>query len=132
MTYSKDNQITKYVKGYGFMSFAKNLGSKYGEKFLNKGISASKRIKDTGNFIKNSACKFNPSKYGKILKNQGSEFGKVAGKRILTKSAEATGALIGSKIADKITSIKVKDKPHEIIEEEEIIIPPEKKTENFT
>ena len=100
MTYSKDNQIRKYVKGYGFMSFAKNFGSKYDQKFLNKGISASKRIKDKGNFIKNSASKFNQSKYGKILKikdlakglkNQGSEFGKIAGKKILlTKSAEAT------------------------------------------
>ena len=38
-----------------------------------------------------------------MLKNQGSEFGKIAGKKILTKSAEATGDLIGSKIADKIT-----------------------------
>ena len=37
MTYSKDNQIRKYLKRYGFMSFA-NL-SKYGKKFLNKGIS---------------------------------------------------------------------------------------------
>ena len=69
MTYSKDNQIRKYVKGYGFMSFAQNFGSKYGKKFLNKGISASKRIKDT-------EFKFNQSKYGKILKKQGSEFGK--------------------------------------------------------
>ena len=25
MTYSKDNQIKKPVKGYGFMSFAKNF-----------------------------------------------------------------------------------------------------------
>ena len=33
MTYSKDNQIRKYVKGYVFMSFAKTLGSKYGQKF---------------------------------------------------------------------------------------------------
>ena len=32
-----------------------------------------------------------------------------------------------SKIAGKITSLKVKDKPQEIIEEEEIIIPPEKR-----
>ena len=24
MTYSKDSQIRKYVKGYGFMSFVKN------------------------------------------------------------------------------------------------------------
>ena len=76
--------------------FAKNFGSKYDKKFLNKGISASKRIKDT-------ASKFNQSKYGKMLKNQGSEFGKIAGEKILTKSAEATGDLIGSKIADQIT-----------------------------
>ena len=68
MTYSKDNQIRKYVKGYGFMSFVKNFGSKYGKKFLSKGIATSKRIKDTGNFIKSSASKFNQSKFGKVLK----------------------------------------------------------------
>ena len=72
MTYSKDHQIRKYVQGYGFVSFTKNFGSKYGKKFLNKGISASKRIKDT-------TSKFNQSKYGKVLKNQGTEFGKIAG-----------------------------------------------------
>ena len=33
MTYSKDNQTRKYVKSYGFMSFAMNFGSKYGKKF---------------------------------------------------------------------------------------------------
>ena len=60
------------------------------------------------------------------LKNQGSEFGKTASKKT-TKSAEATGDLIGSKISDKISSLKVKDKPKEVIEEEEIIIPSEKK-----
>ena len=70
MTHSKDNQIRQYVKGYGFMGFAKNFGCKYGKKFLNKGISASKRIKDTGNFMKNSASKFNQSKYGKMLKRK--------------------------------------------------------------
>ena len=59
MTYSKDNQIRKYVKDYGFMSFTKNFGKIDGKKFLNKGISASKRMKDT-------ASKFNQSKYGKI------------------------------------------------------------------
>ena len=69
------------------MSFAKNCRSKHGKKFLNKGISASKRIKDTGDFIENPASKFNQSKYGKILKNQR----KIADKKILTKSAEATG-----------------------------------------
>ena len=56
------------------MSFAKNFGSKYGKKFLNKRISASKRIKNT-------ASKFNQSKYSNILRNQGSEFGKIAGKK---------------------------------------------------
>ena len=30
MTYSKDNQIRKYVQGYGSVSFAKSFGSKYG------------------------------------------------------------------------------------------------------
>ena len=121
MTYSKDNQIRKYVKGHGFMSFAKNFGSKYGKKILNKGFLASKRIKDT-------ASRFNQSKSGKVLRNHGTEFGKTAVQKIVQKSAEATGDLIGSKIADKITSLKVKDTPQETIEEEqEIIIPPDQK-----
>ena len=72
MIYSKDNQIREYVQGYGFMSCANNFGSKYGKKSLNKGISSSKRIRNT-------ASKFNQSKCGKVLKNQGSEFGKIAG-----------------------------------------------------
>ena len=63
MTYHTDNKIRRYVKGYGFMSFAKNFGSKYGKKFVNKGISASKIVKD-------SASKLNQSKYGKALKKE--------------------------------------------------------------
>ena len=78
------------------MSFAKNFGSKYCKKILNKGFSESKRIKDT-------ASRFNQSKYGKVLKKQGSEFGKTACKKIVKKSAEATRDLIGTKKADKIT-----------------------------
>ena len=100
-----------------FMSFAKNLGSKYGKKCLNEGFSASKKIKDT-------ASKFNQSKYGQALQKQGSEFGKIVGKKIINKSAEATGDLIGSKIADKITSLKVSDKEKPQEEEQEIIISP--------
>ena len=47
---------------------------------------------------------------------------KIASKRVVQKTAEATGDLIGNKIADKITSIgKSKEKP------EEIRIPPEKR-----
>ena len=59
-------------------------------------------------------------------KNQGSEFAKTAGKRIVEKNTEATGDLIGNKVADKITSLgKSKNKEKET-NEEEIIIPPEK------
>ena len=75
---------------------------------MNKGIS--------------TISKLNQRKYGKI----GNEFGKIAGKKTLTKSAEAMGDLIGSKIADKITSFKSKPK-EKIEEDEEIIIPPEKR-----
>ena len=50
MTHHTDNKIRRYVRGYGFMSFAKKFGRKYDKKFLNKGISASKRTKNAGNF----------------------------------------------------------------------------------
>ena len=62
-----------------------------------------------------------------MLKKQRSKFGKIAGKKILTKSAEATEDLIRSNIADKIIALKVKKKQQEIIEKEEIIIPPDKR-----
>ena len=53
----------------------------------------------------------------------GRDAAKTASKRIVQKTAEATGHLVGSKIADKITSIgkpKEKEKPKEI---EEVYIP---------
>ena len=76
----------------------------------------------------NTATKVGTSKYGKKIidttKKQGSEFAKTAGKKIVQKSAESTGDLIGNKIADKITSLgKSKSKEKET-NEEEIIIPP--------
>ena len=52
---------------------------------------------------------------------------KTAFKRVVQKTAEATGDFSGNKIADKITSIgkrKEKEKAKEI---EEIYIPPEKR-----
>ena len=67
-----------YVKGYGFLSFAKNIGkslsNKYGQKLLD------------------SAKKFTTDAI------------KTASKREIQKTAEATGDLIGKKVADKITS----------------------------
>ena len=79
----------------------------------------------------NTATKVGTSKYGKKIidttNKQGSEFAKTTGKRIVQKSAEATGDLIGNIIADKITSLgKSKNKDKET-NEEEIIIPPGKR-----
>ena len=46
----------------------------------------------------------------------------------MNKGISAAVDVTGSKIADKITSLKVKDKPQEVIEEpQEIIIPPDKR-----
>ena len=57
----------------------------------------------------------------------GIDAAKAASKRILEKTAEATGDLIRNKIADKITSLgKTKSKEKEK-EEQEIYIPPEKR-----
>ena len=79
-----------------------------------------------------TVTKVGTSKYSKKIidttKKQGSEFAKTAGKKIVQKSAEATGDLIGNKIVDKITLLgKSKNKEKETSEEEEIIIPPEKR-----
>ena len=73
-----------------------------------------------------ATSKLNQSKYGNMLQKHGHDFGKIAGKRILRKSAEVTGYLIGSKIAGKITSFKSKPK-EKIKEDEEIIISADKR-----
>ena len=55
----------------------------------------------------------------------GIDAAKTASKRVVQKTAEATGDLIGNKIVDKITSVgKSKEK---INEPEEIYISPEKR-----
>ena len=110
MRYSLEPTHRRHVKGYGFLSFARKFGDKYGKKLMN------------------TATKVGTSKYGKKIidttKKQGREFAKTAGKRIVQKSAEATRDLIGNKIADKITSLgKSKNKEKERNEEEIIILP---------
>ena len=120
MRYSLEPRYRRYVQGQGFMSFARNIGNKYGKKLFDKSIDVDKSIK---------------KKYGKkILDNSlsaGKDFAKIAGKKVLTKSAEATGDLIGNKIADRITkSSRNKDQKEDdrIMEEpQELIIPPEKR-----
>ena len=82
MRYSIEPRDRIYVKGYGFLPFAKNMGkslsSKYGQKLL---VSAKKSTTDAV---------------------------KPASKKAIQKTEEATGDLIGNKTADKITSISEK------------------------
>ena len=92
MRYSLEPRYKRYVQGQGFMSFAKNIGNKYGRKIFDKSTDIGKRI-----------C----NKYGREILDKsmdaGKDFAKIAGKKVLTKSAEATGDIIGNKIADRIT-----------------------------
>ena len=77
MRYSIEPRI--YVKGYGFLFFAKNIGNilsnKYGQKRLDRAERSTTYAIKTGS------------------------------KRSIQKTAEATVDLIGNKIADKITSV---------------------------
>ena len=64
-------------------------------------------------------------KFGDRLIKQGQDTAKVIAKRALNKTAEATGDLIGNKIADKISRPKKVTK-QVIDESKEIYIPPDK------
>ena len=74
MRYSTEPRFRKYVKSYGFLSFARKFGNKYGKILME---SATKTEIDPA---------------------------KTASKRVVQKTAEATGSLIENKIAEKITS----------------------------
>ena len=79
MRYSIEPRDRIYVKGYGFLSFAKNMGKTLSNKYGQKLLDSAK--KSTTHAIK------------------------TASKRAIQKIAEAAGDLIGNKIADKITSV---------------------------
>ena len=120
MRYSLVPRYRKYVQRQGFMSFAKNIGNKYGKKLFDKSMDVSK--------------KYGKKYENKLLDNSisaGKDFAKIAGKKVLTKSAEATGDMIGNKIADRITKSsrnKAQKEDDRIMEEtQELIIPPEKR-----
>ena len=78
MRYSIEPRDRVYVKGYGFLSFAKNLSNKYSQKLI-----------DTA-------------------KKSATDALKTASKRAIQNTAKATGHLIGNRIADKITSVSKK------------------------
>ena len=79
MRYSIEPKYRIYVKGYGFLPFAKNMGTHLSNKY-------GQRILDSA-------------------KNSTADAIKTASKRAIQKTAEAKGELIGNKIADKITSV---------------------------
>ena len=90
MRYSLEPKYRRYVKGYGFLSLARKFGDKYAKKLMNAAVKRKnmyvKKLMDT-------------------TKKERVNFAETAGKRIVQKSAEATGDLIGKKITDKITSL---------------------------
>ena len=103
MRYSIEPRDRIYVKGYGFLSFTKNmrkhLSNKYGIKLLD---SAKK-----------------PTAYAI----------KTASKRAIQKTAEVTVDLTGNKIAGKITSKAKRSNQPEVDTPKEIDISPEKRQE---
>ena len=85
MRYSTEPKFRKYVKGYGFLSFARKFGDKNDKKLID---AATKAGLDTA---------------------------KTTSKRVVQKTAEVTGDLTGNKTADKITSVdKTKSKKRKI------------------
>ena len=84
MRYSIEPRDWIYVKGYGFLPFAKNSGknlsSKYGQKLLDTAKKSTTKKKEA----------------------------KTASKRAIQKIEEASGDLISNKIADKRTSVSKK------------------------
>ena len=78
MRYSIEPRDGVYVKGYGFMSFARSMRNKY-----------VKKLVDTP-------------------KKSATDAIETASKRAIQKTAEASGDLVGNKIADKITSASKK------------------------
>ena len=84
MRYSIEPRGRRYLKGYGFLSFANNIGKNISSKYSQKLVDSAKK--------------------------SATDAIKTASKREIQKTAEATGDLIGNKIADKITSISEKSK----------------------
>ena len=47
MRYSLEPTHRKYVQGYGFLSFAKKIGDKYGKNLMNTGINSAKKVSNS-------------------------------------------------------------------------------------
>ena len=44
MRYSLEPNYIRYVKGYGFVSFARKFGDKHDKKLMNNGINSAKNL----------------------------------------------------------------------------------------
>ena len=82
MRYSVEPRDRIYVKGYGFLSFAKRMGKSLSNKYGQKLLDSAK--KSTADAIKTCS------------------------KRVIQKTAETTDDWIGNKIADKMRCFKKK------------------------
>ena len=80
--YSVEPKNRIFVKGYGFLSFTKNMG---------KNIDKSKKL----------SRKYSQKLFGHIKQSPTDAF-KTTSKRVVEKTAEATGDLIGNKIVDVV------------------------------
>ena len=83
MRYSVQPRDWIFVKGYGFLSFGKNMGK---------------------NISRNFSCNYS-QKLSDHAKQSATDTLKTTSKRVIQKTARAIGDLIGNKIADKITKI---------------------------
>ena len=82
MRYSIEPRNRVYVKGYGFLLFAKNIAKNFSNKYSQKLIDTAKK--------------------------SATDALKTASKGAIQKTTEATGDLICNKIADKRTSVSKK------------------------
>ena len=96
MRYSIEPRDRIYVKGYGFLSFAKNMGKSLSSKYGQKLFDTAK--KSTTDAIK------------------------TASKRAIQKTAEATGDLIGNKVAVKIISASKKSSAQQCSKNDDVNI----------
>ena len=95
MRYLIEHSERRHVKGYGFLSFARNISTHAAKVAKNMSNKYSQKLADTA-------------------KTSATDAIKTASKRAIQKTAGATGDLVGNKIADNITSASKKSRNVEI------------------
>ena len=96
MRYSIEPRERRYVKAYGFLSFAKKMGTHATKVAKNLNKKYDQKLVD-------------------IAKKSATRSLRIVDKKAVLNTAEASGDLVGNFIADKITSIskkKTANEPH--------------------